>query len=154
VMTLVAELGDTTPAPVREDVIEHYEGTCIDVSVVLYRDEREGRDRLQFSAAPHIRMPQDMEELLFRAQTLSRQIHVTFSSGRDRTLCLQMVYGVIAGIFRELDRDAAQRAGDDGKCIRMDYLATACERAEDYFTRASQRRAQLPTSAGSRSAWR
>jgi hypothetical protein len=156
-MTLVAEPTETTIAelaPLRarqqHSVIERYEGTTIDVSIVLYRDEREQRDRLQFTAAPHVRMAQDVEELLFRAQTLSRQIHVTFTSGRDRTLCLQMVYGVIAGIFRELDREATLRAaGDKGdKCVRMKYLETACERAEDYFARASQRRAQLRYLAG------
>jgi hypothetical protein len=156
-MTLVAEQTETTIAelaPLRarqpHDVIERYEGTCIDVSVVLYRDQREERDRLQFTAAPHIPMPQDVEELLFRAQTLSRQVHVTFSSGRDRSLCLQMVYGVIAGIFRELDREAALRAAGDegGNCLRVKYLETACKRAEAYFTRAAQRRAQLRYLAG------
>ena len=52
-------------------------------------------------------MKQDVEELLlFRAYSLSRQVHLTFESGRDRSLCLQMVYGVIAGVFKELDRAA------------------------------------------------
>ncbi|MBE2320609.1 hypothetical protein DVA67_031910 [Solirubrobacter sp. CPCC 204708] len=125
--------------------IERYEGTCIAVSIELYRNESEKRDRLEFSVAPDVRMPQDIEELLFRAYTLSRQVHLTFTSGRDRSLCLQMVYGVISGIFRELDREAAMRkAGHDNvKCSQMKYLETACKRAEAYFARASQRRAQL-----------
>ena len=47
--------------------IERYEGTCIDVSILLYRNEEERRDRLTFTAGPRVRMKQDVEELLFRA---------------------------------------------------------------------------------------
>ena len=116
VMTLVAQETNTVAAleprfARREsNVIERYEGTCIDVSILLYRNEDERRDRLTFTAGPRVRMKQDVEELLFRAYSLSRQVHLTFESGRDRSLCLQMVYGVIAGIFKELDRAEATRA--------------------------------------------
>ena len=116
-MTLVAQETNTVAAleprfARREtNVIERYEGTCIDVSIVLYRNEQERRDRLTFTAGPRVRMKQDVEELLFRAYSLSRQVHLTFESGRDRSLCLQMVYGVIAGVFKELDRaELAERA--------------------------------------------
>ena len=150
-MTLVAEQTETTIAelaPLRPRprmVIERYDGTCIPVSITLYRDDDEKRDRLEFAAAPSVRMPQDVEELLFRAYTLSRQVHLSFASGRDRSLCLQMVYGVIAGIFRELDREAAMRAAgfEDEPCARVKYLEAALGRAEAYFRRASQRQAQL-----------
>lgn len=151
-MTLVAEQTDTTIAefaPLRarkhDDVIERYEGTSIAVSIVLYRDEREGRDRLSFTAGPEVRLDQSVEELLFRAYSLSRQVHLTFESGRDRSLCLQMLYGVIAGIFKELDRNEVMRRTGKGTsaCTQLKYLEKACARAEDYFRRASQRRAQL-----------
>ena len=141
-MTLVAQETNTVAAleprfARREsNVIERYEGTCIDVSILLYRSEEERRDRLTFTAGPRVRMKQDVEELLFRAYSLSRQVHLTFESGRDRSLCLQMVYGVIAGIFKELDRAEAMRVA--GK-----YLEQACARAESYFRRAAQRRAQM-----------
>ncbi len=55
---------------------------------------------------PEVELAQEVEELLFRAYTLSRQVHLTFESGRDRALCLQMTYGVVAGIFKELDLSA------------------------------------------------
>ena len=150
-MTLVAQETDTVAAlePRRarreSNVIERYEGTCIDVSIVLYRSEQERRDRLTFTAGPRVRMKQDVEELLFRAYSLSRQVHLTFESGRDRSLCLQMVYGVIAGVFKELDRAEAMSAAGEtrSECTQLKYLEQACARAESYFRRAAQRRAQL-----------
>ena len=132
-------------------MIERYEGTCIDVSILLYRNEEERRDRLTFTAGPRVRMKQHVEELLFRAYSLSRQVHLTFESGRDRALCLQMVYGVIAGIFKELDRAAATRdAGEERPSSARSSSTSSrpCERAEGYFRRAAQRRAQLRYLAG------
>jgi hypothetical protein len=55
-----------------------------------------------------------------------------------------MTYGVIAGIFKELDRAAATETPATG----LAYLEKACERAETYFRRAAQRRAQLRYLAG------
>jgi len=52
---------------------------------------------------------------------------------------------VIAGIFKELDRAAAT---DEATFAGIDYLETACGRAETYFRRAAQRRAQLRYLAG------
>jgi hypothetical protein len=150
-MTLVAQETNTVAAleprfARRENnVIERYEGTCIDVSILLYRNEDERRDRLTFTAGPRVRMKQDVEELLFRAYSLSRQVHLTFESGRDRSLCLQMVYGVISGIFKELDRAEATRVSGEerSECTQVKYLEQACARAESYFRRAAQRRAQM-----------
>ena len=55
------------------------------------------RERLEFACAPDVQLDQHVEELLFRAYSLYRQVDLTFEAGRDRALCLQMVYGVIAG---------------------------------------------------------
>ena len=88
-------------------------------------------------------MDQNVEELLFRAYRLCRQVHLTFVTGRDRALFLHMIYGVIAGLFKELDRAAA--LGHAG--LRADrYLEAACGRAERYFKRAAAtaRAAALP----------
>lgn len=121
-------------------LLESYNGTRLPVAIALYEHEEERRVRLEFACGPEVKLAQDVEELLFRVYTLSRQVHLTFETGRDRALCLQMVYGVIAGIFKEVDRSAM--TGKES-CTRMQYLETACTRAEAYFARASQRRAQL-----------
>ena len=42
-----------------------------------------------------------------------------------------MTYGVISGIFKELDRAAALKQTE---CSRIAYLETACSRAERYFS--------------------
>lgn len=151
-MSLVADETETTLAELtplrdrpRRAVIEQYHGTRIPVSITLYDHEQERRVRLEFECGPEVELAQEVEELLFRAYTLSRQVHLTFETGRDRALCLQMVYGVIAGIFKELDRAAV--TGSE-RCSRMKYLETACRRAEAYFARAAQRRAQLRYLAG------
>jgi hypothetical protein len=55
-----------------------------------------------------------------------------------------MVYGVIAGLFKELDRNAAtHQDGQSMECARIEYLDAALNRADGYFRRAAQRRAQL-----------
>src|SRR4029078_13087867 len=82
-----------------------------------------------------------VEELLFRAYSLYRQVDLTFEAGRDRALCLRMLYGVISGLFKELDRNAANHV--DGEVTRIEYLSAALARADGYFRRAAQRRAQM-----------
>jgi hypothetical protein len=126
--------------PEQHKLLESYRGSRLAVAIALYEHKQEKRIRLEFVCEPEVELAQEVEELLFRAYTLSRQVHLTFETGRDRALCLQMVYGVIAGIFKELDRAAV--TGRDS-CTRMKYLETACRRTEAYFARASQRRAQL-----------
>jgi hypothetical protein len=101
------------------------------------------RERLEVVCAPDVQLEQEVEELLFRAYSLYRQVHLTFVSGRDRALCLHMIYGVIAGLFVELDRAAAREGDAPVECARIKYLETAYDRAEAYFKRAAQRRAQL-----------
>jgi hypothetical protein len=96
-----------------------------------------------------VELEQSVEELLFRAATLYAQVHLTFEQGRDRALCLHMVYGIISGLFKELDRAAAT----DGEHVHVEctgyaYLEKACNRAELYFMRAAQRRAQSRYLAG------
>src|SRR4051794_9105278 len=126
----------------QNDVLERYYGSWIAVAVALVDDR--GRERLEFSAAPDVHLEQDVEELLFRAISLYRQVDLTFVTGRDRALCLRMLYGVISGLFKELDRNAATRAeGAAVECARIEYLAAALQRADGYFRRAAQRRAQL-----------
>src|SRR5215204_5969624 len=91
------------------EVIERYDGSAIDVAVALVRDTTDDRrERLEVVCAPDVQFDQEIEELLFRARSLYRQVHLTFVSGRDRALCLHMIYGVIAGLFIELDRAAAR----------------------------------------------
>lgn len=126
--------------PDHHKLLESYRGSRLAVAIALYEHKEERRVRLEFVCGPEVALAQDVEELLFRAYTLSRQVHLTFSSGRDRALCLQMVYGVIAGIFKEIDRNAV--TGKES-CTRLKYLETACKRSESYFARAAQRRAQL-----------
>jgi hypothetical protein len=129
----------------QHDVREHYYGSRIAAAVAIVKDPAEpDRDRLQVVCAPEVHLEQDTEELLFRAATLAGQVHLTFETGRDRAICLQMTYGVIAGIFKELDRAAATETPATG----LAYLEKACERAETYFRRAAQRRAQLRYLAG------
>ena len=134
----------------QHEVLERYYGSWIAVAVALVRDEADPRrERLEFVCAPDVHLEQSVEELLFRAYALYRQVHLTFEAGRDRALCLHMVYGVIAGLFKELDRAAATREHDAPvECARIAYLEAACGRAEGYFQRAAQRRAQLRYLAG------
>jgi hypothetical protein len=124
----------------QHDVREHYYGSRLAVAVALVKDPADPRrERLEVVCAPEVRLEQEIEELLFRAAALAGQVHLTFETGRDRAICLQMVYAVIAGIFKELDRAAAT----DGAATGLAYLEKACERADTYFRRAAQRRAQL-----------
>ncbi|MDA0159780.1 hypothetical protein OM076_05870 [Solirubrobacter ginsenosidimutans] len=131
----------------EHDVLERYYGSWIAVAVALVRED--GRERLEIACAPDVRLEQSVEELLFRAYGLYRQVDLTFEAGRDRALCLRMLYGVISGIFKELDRNAATHAeGQPVECARIEYLDAALKRAEGYFQRAAQRRAQLRYLAG------
>jgi hypothetical protein len=133
----------------QHEVLERYYGSAVDVAVALVRDTSDSRrERLEVVCAPGVQLEQNVEELLFRAYSLYRQVHLTFVSGRDRALCLHMIYGVIAGLFVELDRAAARDGDDQVECARINYLETACDRAEAYFKRAAQRRAQLRYLAG------
>jgi hypothetical protein len=134
----------------QHEVLEHYYGSSVSVAVALVRDEVDTRrERLEVVCAPSVRLEQIAEELLFRACSLYRQVHLTFQTGRDRSLCLHMLYGVIAGLFAELDRAAAAHDGDAPvPCARIGYLEAACDRAEGYFRRSAQRRAQLRYLAG------
>ncbi|HEX6021593.1 MAG TPA: hypothetical protein VFZ00_06320 [Solirubrobacter sp.] len=125
----------------RREVLERYEGKAVDVAVALVRDPANpDRAKLEVHCPPDVRLAQDVEELLFRALALTRQVQLTLGTGQDRALCLNMIYGVIAGLFVEVDRAAVR---GDVDCARITYLETACDRAERYFQRASQRRAQL-----------
>src|SRR3954463_14559945 len=133
----------------QHEVLERYYGSRIAVAVALIRDSADpSRERLEYVCAPDVHLEQNVEELLFRAYTLYGQVHLTFESGRDRALCLHMVYGVIAGVFKELDRAAAPQVDEALECTRIAYLEAACGRAEGYFRRAAQRRAQLRYLAG------
>jgi hypothetical protein len=127
----------------QHEVHEHYYGSWVAVAVALVCDD--GRDEIEFAIAPDVKLEQNVEELLFRAYSLYRQVHLTIETGRDRALLIHMAYGVIAGICKELDRAAAVKVTE---CARMTYLEEACGRAERYFARASQRRAQLRYLAG------
>jgi hypothetical protein len=129
----------------HNDVLERYYGSWIAVAVALVDDR--GRERLEISAAPDVQLEQSVEELLFRAISLYRQVDLTFVAGRDRALCLRMLYGVISGLFKELDRNAAAQVAS-AECAHIEYLDTALDRAEGYFRRAAQRRAQLRYLAG------
>jgi hypothetical protein len=122
----------------QHEVLERYYGSWAPVAVALIVVD--GREKLEFAAAPDVEMQQEVEELLFRAYGLWRQVHLTFVAGRDRALLAHMIYGVIAGLFKELDRAAAVGQAD---CARIAYLQEAHGRAERYFGRAAQRRAQL-----------
>ena len=93
----------------HHEVLERYYGSAVDVAVALVRDTNDSRrERLEVVCAPDVQLEQDVEELLFRAYSLYRQVHLTFVSGRDRALCLHMIYGVIAGLF--IDSIAPPRA--------------------------------------------
>ena len=129
----------------QHEVREHYYGSRIAVAVALVQDPADPRrERLEVVCAPEVHLEQGIEELLFRAATLAGQVHLTFETGRDRAICLQLVYGVIAGAFKELDRAAATETTATG----IAYLEKAYERAETYFRRAAQRRAQVRYLAG------
>jgi hypothetical protein len=131
----------------QNDVLERYYGSWIAVAVALVHDD--GRERLEISAAPDVQLEQQVEELLFRAFSLYRQVDLTFAAGRDRALCLRMLYGVVSGLFKELDRNAASQAeGATVECAHIEYLDAALNRADGYFRRAAQRRAQLRYLAG------
>jgi hypothetical protein len=126
----------------EHEVLERYYGSWIAVAVALVREG--GRERLEIACAPDVHLEQNVEELLFRAYALYRQVDLTFDAGRDRALCLRMLYGVIAGLFKELDRNAAtHKDGQAVECARVEYLDAALDRADGYFRRAAQRRAQL-----------
>src|SRR4051812_18657694 len=127
----------------QHEVLERYYGSWVPVAGALIRED--GVETLEFAAAPDVEMPQAAEELLFRAYSLYRQMHLTLEAGRDRSLLAHMLYGVIAGLFKDLDHTAAR---GHQECSRITYLEGACSRAERYFARASQRRAQLRYLAG------
>src|SRR5690349_3038481 len=80
----------------QNEVVEHYYGAWVPVAVALIRVD--GREKIEFAAAPDVELDQHVEELLFRAYGLYRQVHLTFEVGRDRALLLHMLYGVIAGL--------------------------------------------------------
>src|SRR3954451_13257356 len=82
----------------EHEVLERSYGSWIAVAVALVRED--GRERLRIACAPDVRLEQNAEELRFRASALYRQVALTFEAGRDRALCLRMVYGVIAGLFK------------------------------------------------------
>src|SRR3954452_11044308 len=113
------------------EVRERYYGSWVAVAVALVA--KDGRDTLEFACAPDVELDQNVEELLFRAYSLYRQVHLTLETGRERALLLHMVYGVISGSFKELDRAAAT---GQTECARITYLEQACARAERYFGRA------------------
>ena len=128
----------------QHEVLEAYYGSWVAVGVALVKDPSDpARERIEIACGPDVHLEQNVEELLFKAFSLYRQVDLTFKAGRDRALCLQMVYGVISGLFKELDRAAAMHDGDDHvECARIGYLESACDRADGYFRRAAQRRAQ------------
>ena len=66
-------------------MLERYYGSWARRRVALVRVDGQGR-KLEFAAAPDVEMKQDVEELLFRAYSLWRQVHLTFVTGRDRAL--------------------------------------------------------------------
>src|SRR3954469_8258611 len=117
----------------QNDVRERYYGSWVGVAVALVGDDE--RATIEFACAPDVELDQDVEELLFRAYSLYRKVHLTLETGRDRALLLHMIYGVIAGLLKELDRTAAAGLAE---CRRITYLEQACARAERYFWRASQ----------------
>ena len=96
----------------RREVLERYEGRAVDVSVAIVRDKANPRrERLEFVCAPDVRLEQNVEESAVPRVALYRQVHLTFETGRDRALCLHMIYGVIAGLFMELDRSGGDKRG-------------------------------------------
>jgi hypothetical protein len=134
----------------QHEILEHYYGRHVPVAVALIRDPADPRrETLDVAYAHDVELDRSVEELLFRTYSLYRQVHLTFESGRDRALCLHTLYGIIAGLFLELDRVTASNADDaQVDCKRISYLEEACDRAEAYFQRAAQRRAQLRYLAG------
>ena len=133
----------------QNEILERYYGQWIEVAVALVRDPDDPRrEKLELVCGPGVDLDEHVEELLFRAYTLYRQVHLTFEAGRDRSLCLHMVYGVIAGLLKELDRTAALERDHAVHASHVAYLEAACVRAEGYFRRAAQRRAQLRYLAG------
>ena len=58
-----------------------------------------------------------------------------------------MLYGVIAGLFKELDRNAATAEGAPVESARVEYLEAALDRAEGYS-------GAPPSAARSRATWR
>jgi hypothetical protein len=134
------------------EVLERYYGSSIPVAVALVRDPRDPRrEKIELACPPGVRLQQSVEELLFRTYALYRQIDLTLEAGRDRALCLNMLYGVIAGLFKELDRTVAGHAAAVDapvECASITYLEQAYARADGYFRRAAQRRAQMRYLAG------
>ena len=102
----------------QHEVLESYYGSWIAAAVALVDDR--GRERLEVACAPDVHLEQDVEELLFKAYSLYRQVDLTFAYGRDRALCLRMVYGVISGLFKELDRAVAM---DHAEAAREKYAS-------------------------------
>src|SRR5689334_13730222 len=66
----------------RHKLLETYRGSRLPVAIALYEHDEERRVRLEFACGPEVHLEQPVEELLFRAYTLSRRIHLTFESGR------------------------------------------------------------------------
>ena len=65
----------------QHEVLERYYGSAVDVAVALVRDTTDSRrERLEVVCAPDVQLEQNVEELLFRAYSLYRQVHLTFVS--------------------------------------------------------------------------
>src|ERR671924_442765 len=59
----------------QHEVLESYYGSWIGVAVALVRDGQ--RERLEIAVSPEVQLEQTVEELLFRAYTLYRQVDLT-----------------------------------------------------------------------------
>ena len=114
--------------------------------VAVGRDPRD--PRRESSRLPADALDQVVEELLF---TYALPAGRPDTGGGPRSRCAEHDHGVIAGLFKELDRNAAARhvaADAPVECPSVTYLEQAYARAERYFKRAAQRRAQMRYLAG------
>src|SRR6188472_3380303 len=61
----------------QHDVLEHYYGSWVAVAVALVRED--GLEKIELAVAPDVGIDQKVEELLFGAYSLYRQVHLTMT---------------------------------------------------------------------------
>jgi hypothetical protein len=130
----------------QHEVEEVYYGRNLGVAAALTvsSDDPDTGQRIHIACGPDVRLDDSIQTLLFDVAALYRQADLTLK-GRTRRIFLSMLFGVVAELFKVLDRAAAVRTSPDERlgCTRIQYLRRGCERARGYFERSTQRHAQV-----------
>lgn len=128
------------------DLSQAYYGRHLEFAAGLTTPKDEGQgDTIHLECGADVRLDRGAEELLFKCCALSRHAYLTLSS-RDRKICMEMIFGVISGLLKSLDRAAGSKGASEAgetSCREIRYLEQEHKRAHDYYERSAQRQAQM-----------